>query len=255
MHPTHDPLDVIDAIRTTVAQRRLRTDPVPEAIIWSLLDAAIHGPSSGNGQRWSWIVVIDDAIKAPIARLYLSAWNELHRGRRARMRQLAARVSGAKDPSAAALAEARRDPNYRAGEHLAMNIGRAPVWIFAVINGVRASPTVADGADIFGAVQNLMLAARAHGLGSTITMLHRRNESAVASILGLPADSRALALIPMGYPTSGRFFETRRKPAESVTYWDRWGATRRRPGGESGAATGPRVSVPGEGPSPTASGQ
>ena len=84
------------------------------------------------------------------------------------------------------LAEARKDPNYRAGEHLAANIGRAPVWVFAIVEDVEGTPTVVHGANIFGAVQNLMLAARAHGLGSTLTMLHRQHETEVAALLGLP---------------------------------------------------------------------
>jgi nitroreductase len=131
-------------------------------------------------------------------------------------------------PLEAALAEARKDPNYWAGEHLAANIGRAPVWVFAIVEGVTGTPTVVHGANIFGAVQNLMLAARAHGLGSTLTMLHRQRESEVASLLGLPEGARALALIPIGYPESGRFFRTRRRPVETVVYWDRWGEARRR---------------------------
>ena len=179
-------------------------------------------------ERWSWLVVTDDAVKRPIAELYLAAWNELHCGIRLRLRRMASRAIGAADPLEQRLVEARRDPNYRAGEHLAANIGSVPVWIFAVVNGVKGTPTVVDGADIFGAVQNLMLAARAHGLGTTLTMLHRRHEAEVASVLKLPTDARALALVPMGYPMSGRFRETRRQPVDAVTYWNEWGGRRTR---------------------------
>ena len=221
-------LDVMVAIYTTGAQRRLKPDPVPEDIIWAILDAAIRGPSSGNAERWSWLVVTDEAVKRPIAELYLAAWNELHCGIRLRLRRMASRAIGASDPLEQRLVEARRDPNYRAGEHLAANIGSAPVWIFAVVSGIKGTPTVVDGADIFGAVQNLMLAARAHGLGTTLTMLHRRHEAEVASVLKLPTDARALALVPMGYPMSGRFRETRRQPVDAVTYWNEWGGRRTR---------------------------
>jgi nitroreductase len=103
------------------------------------------------------------------------------------------------------------------------------VWVFAVVETVDGTPTVVHGANIFGAVQNLMLAARAHGLGSTLTMLHRQREAEVAALLGLPDDARALALIPLGYPESGRFFRARRRPVETVVYWDRWGGSRDRP--------------------------
>jgi nitroreductase len=222
-------IDVIDAIYTTGAQRRLRPDPVADDVIWEILDAAIRGPSGGNAQAWRWIVVTDDAVKAPIAARYLEAWNALHSGKRARLRRVAGRLPGRRNRQADELARARQDPNYRAGEHLAENIGRAPVWVFAVVLGVSGQPSVVDGANIFGAVQNLMLAARAHGLGSTLTMLHRQHESDVAALLGLPEDARALALIPIGYPESDTFFRTRRQPVETVAYWNRWGATKVRP--------------------------
>jgi nitroreductase len=219
-------IDVIDAIHTTGAQRRLRPDPISDEVIWDVLDAAIRGPSGGNRQGWRWIVVTDDAIKVPIAAYYLDAWNALHGGKRARLRQLAGQLPGRRDRQTDALERARQDPNYRAGEHLAENIGRAPVWIFAVVLGVRGEPSVVDGANIFGAVQNLMLAARAHGLGSTLTMLQRRHEAEVAALLGLPQDARAVALVPLGLPSSGTFFRTRREPVETVAYWDHWGVTK-----------------------------
>ena len=222
-------IDVIDAIYTTGAQRRLRPDAVPDDVVWAVLDAAIRGPSGGNDQRWRWLVVTDQAVKDPIAARYLEAWNALHRSRRERLRGVADRITGKGDRQATRLADARKDPNYRAGEHLAANIGRAPVWIFAIVEDVEGTPTVVHGANIFGAVQNLMLAARAHGLGSTLTMLHRQHETEVAALLGLPDHARALALIPIGYPESGRFFRTRRRPVETVVYWERWGGYRDRP--------------------------
>lgn len=144
-----EPLDVIEAIFTTGAQRRLKPDPIPERKIWAILDAAIRGPSSGNGQRWSWLVVTDDDVKRRIAAWYLDAWNALSMGRRARLRRFIQRLIG---PVDVAVEEAPPDPNLRSGVHLAHNIGTAPVWVFAVVHGVKGSPSVVDGADIFGAV-------------------------------------------------------------------------------------------------------
>lgn len=221
-------LGVIDAIFTTGAQRRLRPDPVPDEIVWEILDAAIRGPSGGNSQGWRWVVVTDDAVKSPIAERYLEAWNELSNGRREQVLRLVDRARRRGDRRELALAAARLDPNYRAGEHLAANIRDAPVWVFAVVTGVKGEPSVVDGANIFGAVQNLLLAARAHGIGGTLTMLHRQDERGVAALLDMPPDARALALIPLGYPER-EFFRVRRKPVESVVYWGRWGATRTRP--------------------------
>lgn len=232
MDSTSEPLDVVDAIFTTGAQRRLKPDPIPDWVIWAILDAAIRGPSSGNGQRWSWLVVTDEKMKRLIATWYLEAWNALSMGRRARLRRFIQQFFGPHH-GAPAVDEQPPDPNLRSGEYLARNIANAPVWIFAVVNGIKGTPSVVDGADIFGAVQNLMLAARKHGLGTTLTMLHRHREERVASTLGLPQDARALALIPVGYPASDRFFTPRRRPVEMVTHWEKWGDLRTRSSLES----------------------
>jgi nitroreductase len=228
MNDNPELLDVIDAIFTTGAQRRLKPDPVPDWMVWTVLDAAIRGPSGGNSQRWAWVVVTDDEVKGHIGAAYLDAWNSLRMGRRARVRRQLNALVG-RQPIDSELDEARKDPNYRSGEHLANNIARAPVWIFAAVRGIKGEPSAADGADIFGAVQNLMLAARKLGLGTTLTMLHRRDEASVASMLGLPNDARALVLIPMGFPTTATFVTNRRRPVETVTHWERWGSMRTRP--------------------------
>jgi nitroreductase len=218
-------LDVEAAIFSTPATRRLKPDPIPEAVIWATIDAATRGPSSGNDRRWGWVVVRDDEIKRVIGGWYLEAWNGLRQGRGERWRSLAGRVIRRAGPDGGPPLD---DPNYRSGVHLAHNIARAPVWIFAVLRRIPGEPSLVDGADIFGAVQNLMLAARKHGVGCTLTMLHRKRESDVSRVLGLPPDARPIALIPMGYPESGRFHTPRRPPVETVTHWERWGNQRER---------------------------
>jgi nitroreductase len=218
-------LDVEAAIFSTPATRRLKPDPIPEAVIWATIDAAIRGPSSGNDRRWGWMVVRDAAIKRVIGQWYLEAWNGLRQGRSDRLRSYAGRLVRRTDPADAPPTD---DPNYRSGEHLAHNIARAPVWIFAVLQRISGEPSLVDGADIFGAVQNLMLAARKHGVGCTLTMLHRQRESDVSRVLGLPPDARPIALIPMGYPESERFHTPRRPPVDTVTHWERWGNQRER---------------------------
>jgi nitroreductase len=90
--------------------------------------------------------------------------------------------------------------------------------------GVGASPS---GASIYPSVQNLMLAARAVGLGSTITTLHRLYEREVKELQGIPEDVDTMALIPIGRP-AGRFGPPRRLPVEKVAYWERWGDTKSR---------------------------
>lgn len=222
-------LDVLDAIFTTRAMRRVRPDPIPEWILWDILDAAIRGPSSGNVQRWGWIVLSDTGVKSEIAGWYREAWNSLEMGRRARLRAVVDRALPARvrnrsnesdvDPAAAA--------NRASGDHLANNLERAPVWIIVTQSGIRGEPGLVDGADVYGAVQNLMLAARKHGIGSTLTMLHRQREDDVARLLGLPDDTITVALIPLGFAATS-FSRPRRRPVEEVTHWQRWGNHRER---------------------------
>jgi nitroreductase len=80
---------------------------------------------------------------------------------------------------------------------------------------------MAEASSIYPAVQNLLLAARAEGLGATLTVWHLFRESAFRSVLGVPKDYGIYALVPMGYPL-GKFGPVRRRPIGDVLHWDRW---------------------------------
>ena len=84
--------------------------------------------------------------------------------------------------------------------------------------------TRAEGS-VYPAIQNLMLAARARGLGTTLTSLHREDEASLKDALGIPEEVDTFAIIPVGYPL-GRWGEAKRSPLREVTFWERWGATR-----------------------------
>jgi nitroreductase len=98
-----------------------------------------------------------------------------------------------------------------------------------IIAAVRAGAvgTSPSGSYIYPAVQNLMLAARALGLGTTLTTLHRAHEADVKKLLGIPDEMETMALIPLGWPT-GKFGIGVRRPVEEVTYWEAWGEVRER---------------------------
>ena len=83
-------------------------------------------------------------------------------------------------------------------------------------------PTVTTGASIYPAVQNIMLAARALGIGSCLTTIHRFREAQVKALLGIPADVETVALIPLGYPL-GKFGRPPRRPVAEVVFADGWG--------------------------------
>ena len=199
-----------EVVRTQKAMRRLLPDPISEKDLWTVLDAATKAPSGGNRQPWNFIVVRDPETKRRLGEYYLDAWNQTY-----------ARIP--KDQ----LSEAVAARNYRSAEYLAHHLAEAPVLIIATIRreGFAIGPTL--GASIYPAVQNLMLAARALGLGTALTTLHKLHEQEVKALLGIPEEVETMALLPLGRP-KGRFGEPTRLPVQKVVYWEKWGERRER---------------------------
>jgi nitroreductase len=208
---TPEALPVLQALHSTPSRRYLSTEPIPDEIVWALLDAAVRGPSGGNTQRWAWIVVTDAETKRQIADWYREGWERAYGVHR---EQILAHGSPAQQRS------------FRAGDNLAEHLQDAPVWVIPVLLGAARSQNPRLGSSIYGAVQQLMLAARAYGIGSTLTTLHTGHEEDVRRLLGLPEDALTMALIPLGYPSQGRWAEPKRKPLREVVHFDRYGEQR-----------------------------
>lgn len=211
-----EPLPVLEALHSTPARRYLSAEPISDEVIRALLDAAIRGPSGGNRQGWAWIVVTDPAVKSQIAGWYREGWEAAYGRRRDEI------LAAAGSPGALSRA------SYLAAEHLAGHIAEAPVWIFPVLRDAAGVSNPRLGASIYGAVQNLILAARAYGIGTTLTTLYSRHEDDVRDLLGLPEDALTMGLLPLGYPARGRWAEPKRRPVQDVVHWNRWGVTRPR---------------------------
>ena len=214
--PEAEPLPVLDALHSTPARRYLSAEPVPEEVVWAILDAAIRGPSGGNAQGWGWVVVTDDAIKQQVARWYREGWERAYGHRR---KQLLAAPAGQDGLSR---------PTFLAAEHLAHHVQEAPVWIFPVLRNAAGAASPRLGSSIYGAVQQLILAARAYGLGTTLTTLYAGHEDDVRELLGLPDDALTMGLLPLGYPERGRWKQPQRRPVQEVVHWNRWGTNRAR---------------------------
>jgi nitroreductase len=200
--------DLFEVIRTTRSMRRLKRDPVPDALVRKVLEAGVCAPSGGNMQRWRFVVIQDASIKKNVAAFYKRAWDE---------------VIGPRYRAAAPAPGMDREQFKRtldASEHLANHIHEAPVWIVPCLQG--ETPTRTAGASIYPAVQNMLLAARALGLGTTLTTLYLSFEKEAEAALGLPADWHSYAILPVGYPM-GRFGPVRRTPLGDVVFKDRWG--------------------------------
>src|SRR5579884_1431494 len=198
---------LFEIIRTTRSMRRLKPDPVPNALIRKILEAGVCAPSGGNMQRWRFLVIRDAAIKQTVGAYYKRAWDE----------QVAPRYrAGGPAPG---MSRGRFLRLLDAAEYLAAHIHEAPVWIIPCLEG--GTPTRTSGSSIYPAVQNMLLAARALGIGATLTPVYLCFEEEVEAALGLPPDVHFYALLTIGYPM-GRFGPDRRVALSDVVFEDRW---------------------------------
>ncbi|MFN0070209.1 MAG: nitroreductase family protein [Chloroflexota bacterium] len=192
--------DLFEVMYTNRAHREFKLDVVPDELIEKVLDAAVHAPSGSNSQKWRFVVITDPEMRAKIGAEYKESFYN---------RPIPGRPSG---PS-------------RGPSHLPDTIGTEPPVLILVCmeNEPGAEPAKrTTGASIYPAVQNLMLAARAFGLGTVLTTIHQHRESQIKEILGIPAHVDTYALIPMGFPVKGFGPLTRKAPSE-VSFRDRWG--------------------------------
>jgi len=206
----HPNFDLYEAIYTTRSMRRLKADPVAPELIVKIIEAATMGPSGSNRQPWKFIVVRDAETKAFVAERYRKAW-EIYFTPKARE----------------IVANAPQSPQgriLRSAKYLAEHVGEAPVMLFCCVK--KYADAARNGQPmfnaIFPAIQNLCLAARGYGLGTSITGLHMMHGKEVNERLGVPPEYQNVALIPIGYP-KGRWGRPERKPALEVTFWEKWG--------------------------------
>jgi nitroreductase len=203
------PLD--EAMSTQRAIRRLTNDPVDDALVLRLIELALKAPTGSNAQNWEFIVVRDPEVKGKLARLNRQAWN-LYGGLGRRMAA-------------------------RAGDDTMMKIIKAvqwqtdhfeeiPVLVVACIKTVIPIwPPVATASlygSIYPSVQNLLLAARAAGLGAALITLPLWSRFLARRALGLPFTVAPCAVIPLGWP-KGRYGPTTRRPVGEVVSLDRYG--------------------------------
>jgi len=202
--------DLFDIIETTRAMRRLKPDPVPDALIRKILQAGVCAANGGNTQRWRFLIVKDPAIKKAVQVHYKRAFDEVIGPRY---------LTSAPPPG---VTKERYLRQHAAVEYLTDHFHEAPVWIVACLDEGTATPTRSSGASIYPAVQNMLLAARALGLGATLTTRHLLHEQDAEAALGLPAGVHSYAILPIGYPM-GHFGPVGRGPLDDIVYENRWG--------------------------------
>src|ERR1700733_11805568 len=143
--PEAEPLPVLDALHSTPARRYLSPEPIPDEIIWAILDAAVRGPTGGNQQGWGWVVVTDPEVKRQIAGWYLEGWERAYGRRREEILAAAPGTDGLSPPS------------FLAAEHLAHHLAEAPVWIFPVLRHAAGARSPRLGRSITAPAQQPIL--------------------------------------------------------------------------------------------------
>ena len=205
-------------MRTQRAIRRLTTDPVDDALVLHLIELALKAPSGGNRQNAEFLVVRDREVKRRLARLNRTAWNIY-----GRLLGLVARD------------DAKTLRLVKAVQWEADHYEEIPVIVVAclrwsaygpIVSGFRPPfPPFLAGiyyGSIFPAVQNLLLAARAAGLGASLTIMPLWSVALARRALGLPLWVSPVAVIPMGWP-AGRYGPTTRPPIGDLVHFDRYG--------------------------------
>jgi nitroreductase len=203
---------LFDIIFSTRAMRRLKPDPVPDALIEQILHAGQAGPSGANSQAWGFLVVKDPEIKRAVQAHYQRAYDTF--------------ISKHYDAKFAAMPPGedrdKLERQTKAVVYLTEHFHEAPVWIVACQQVGPQGASAGSGASIYPSVQNMLLAARALGLGSTLTSRHMFYGKEVDAIFGLPEGVMSFAILPIGYPL-GNFGPVRRGPLSTVAHLDRWG--------------------------------
>ena len=209
--------DLYSFMSTTRSIRRISDTPVDDAVLERILQAAVWAPSGGNRQPWRIIAVRDRAIKEQLGAIYSEEWAKY-------IDFNMQKVADASDDIKAAVAK-----SLSTGTRLAQTLADVPVVamfvhdpsaLYVTDTGFGRHPVV-GGASLYPAVQNLLLAARAEGLGGVLTTLISARENEVRHVLGFPSDWGLYAMVPLGYP-KGNHGPLTRAPLSEMVKYDRW---------------------------------
>ena len=237
--PTSD-ARLFDVMYTCRAMRRLKPDPVPEETLLALVDAALHAPSGSNAQNWRFVIVRDVAQKERMRVIWRKTWGfyldafakaDPRPGEdlAARDRMLAAATwqldHFVEIPAFVCVCVARDELMAKAMSapstlvKLVRHFGIGTVA--RLMAGMARTGGIADGATAYPAVQNLLLAARALGLGAVLTTQQFFVPGEFERVLGLPSTVTLAAIVPVGWP-AGKFGPVSRPAPQAVVSWDRY---------------------------------
>ena len=202
---------------TTRSIRRIQNTPIPPDVLERICQAAVWAPSGGNRQPWRMIAVMETELKKELSRIYTSEWEKYVDFNLAKL--------GDQPPEVLEKVRAQ----FSTGTALAENLADVPVvMVFVhdpsalhVTDAGLGRHSVVGGASLYPAVQNLLLAARAEGVGGVLTTLICSREAELRELLKFPHNWGVHAMVPLGYP-KGKHGPIQRAPLEHILHTNTW---------------------------------
>ncbi|MEQ8485448.1 MAG: nitroreductase family protein [Pseudomonadales bacterium] len=198
-------MDVFEAMDTCTAMRYFTDAPVPRERLEKLIHAATRASNPGNSQGWAFLVIDDPALKKPIGD---------------KVRQGMAPFFASRPPGRDGVEERM----LQGAEHLANHFAEVPAWIVGMARKVYPPHDPQEGfmySTIYPAAQNLIVAARAMGIGTCFTTFPGLAEDEIRALCNVPDDLHMLVFVAVGYPARP-FRPVRRKPVAEVLTWNRF---------------------------------
>src|SRR5579875_3809684 len=233
---------IFEVMRTMRAMRRLKPDPVPTELLEQIVQAATWAPSASNTQAYTYVIVTDRGQMRALAEPWRACVDFYQRTavppegmdpERFRRMLAASRHQAEHFAEVPALIVPCYElgPWQRQVERNVVGVARGLSGLgvrrtLALVRNSRRAVAITEAGCVFPGAQNLLLAARAHGLGAVLTTWHLEQEQEFKAILGIPKRVKTFCMIPVGWPT-GRFGEVRRRPAAEAIRWERWSGSGR----------------------------
>ncbi len=200
--------DIYEVMQTQRAIRRWTDQPVDPVVIERIIQAGCWAPSGSNLQPWGFIVVTDDGKRERLA---------------AAIRESFASRFGDNRPNPDEIPDPTQRRMLKGAFNLFDDFAAAPVWIIpCLVRAQSPAPTgLLAGSSIYPSIQNMMLAARAEGLGTVLTTPQDGIMDELRAELSIPENALPVAMIPMGHPAAN-FGPVTRQPLENFLHWNGW---------------------------------
>lgn len=197
-----------EGLATTRSIRRYRDQPVTDDELARVMHLASRAPSGSNRQPFRFVVLRDGPVATQVRRLLGEGARSIWQAKRA--------TDEFPDRSGAT----RTSRMLAAMDDYVRTLDTAPAIVLPCMIRYR-DPTPTEGASIYPAVQNLLLGARAVGLGGALTMFHQVHDAEIRTLIGVPDDAFIAATITLGHP-AGSHGPVRRKPLDRLVFEDHW---------------------------------